>query len=199
MALLFIVVAAGGNLAHDYYQLPLIPAAAIFFGAAAAPLFDGAWIGRRIGGGTAGILATSGAILALGLLSFYYSGVIQSHFRPTSLDTRIRAAGEAIDRVTPNGSLAIVVDDYGVNSPLLFYYAHLKGWSFDARQTQPALVEVLRRRGAVFFATTNWPRLQAQRPETAAMLERFEQVPLQDPPAGSALFDLTRRRGEPGS
>ena len=192
--LAFILVAGGGHLAHDYYQLPLVPAAALFFGAAAAPIFDGEWLARRVGSGWRGPVLAGAAVTLVGLVSFYYSGVIQSHFRPQSLDVRLRDAGAAIDRVTPDESLAIVVDDYGITSPLLLYYANLQGWSFDLRHIEPTLIAWLGQRGARFFATTNWPRLRERRPEAASVLERFERVPLQGAPAATALFDLTKPR-----
>ena len=47
--LLFILVTAEGNIHHEFHQLPLLPPAALLFGLAAAPAFDGAWL-REKGG-----------------------------------------------------------------------------------------------------------------------------------------------------
>src|ERR1041385_4033988 len=44
---LFILVTAEGNRYHEFHQLPLLLPAAIYFGLAAQPLFDGAWLRRR--------------------------------------------------------------------------------------------------------------------------------------------------------
>src|SRR6185436_16202090 len=49
IVVLYILMTAEGNLNHEYYQLPLLPPAALFFGLAAAPAFDGAWL--RANGG----------------------------------------------------------------------------------------------------------------------------------------------------
>ncbi len=47
--LLFILASAEGNRYHEFHQLPMLPPAALLFGLAAFPAFDGAWL-RRITG-----------------------------------------------------------------------------------------------------------------------------------------------------
>jgi len=74
----------------------------------------------------------SAAVLTAGpVASFYASGVTESHFAPRGMAQEMLQAGQAIDAVTADNDLAVVVDSYGIMSPILLYFAHLKGWSFD--------------------------------------------------------------------
>ena len=189
----FILVAGKGNSNHDYYQLPLVPVAALYFGAAAAPVFDGAVIRKHVGTGRGAALALGTLLFGFGLLSFYFSGVVRSHFRPDNLDTPIREAGAAMERVVPADALMVVVD-YGVNSPMLLYYAHRRGWSFDLPSINAETVQNLQHFGARYFAATDWPKLQTQRPDLKWYLELHQRVALDRAPAKAALFDLSKRR-----
>jgi 4-amino-4-deoxy-L-arabinose transferase-like glycosyltransferase len=138
---MFILVAGEGNIAHDYYQLPLVVVGAIYFGAVAAPLFNGEWIRVRIGAGWWAPVAVGGVVLALALLMFFESGVIRTHFRSGRLDMRMLRAGEAVDRaVRGPDALLVVVDDYGVTSPVLLYFANRRGWSFGRKDLSPSTV-----------------------------------------------------------
>ncbi len=83
-------------------------------------------------------------MVALGLAAFYCSSVTQAYFAPRGMAERMQQAGAAIDRVTSDNDLAIVVDDYGIMSPILLYFMHLKGWSFDVGDLTPQVVDNLR-------------------------------------------------------
>jgi hypothetical protein len=191
--LAFILVAAEGNIAHDYYQLPLVVIGAMYFGVVAAPLFDGAWIRERIGAPWWAVPATAAVVVAMAALMFYESGVIQTHFRRTHLDTRMLVAAQAIDSAAPDpNALFVVMDDYGVTSPVLLYLADRRGWSFGPRDLSPPALDWLRRLGAAYFAATRWKDLQRNNPELAAYLSRHAQVPLAGAPPDTVLFDLRR-------
>lgn len=187
---LFVLIAGEGHRAHDYYQLPFVAIAACYFGAVAWPLFDASWLekwgvvgqGRRIG------LWLSMAML--GGLMFYYSGATQTHFKSLGLDTRTLQTARSVDEATDDRALAIVVDDYGITSPILLYYARLKGWSFDVGDISPALIDRLRRMGARYFVTTQWQALERERPEAAAHLLRSSEMQLQAAPADVRVFRL---------
>jgi 4-amino-4-deoxy-L-arabinose transferase-like glycosyltransferase len=188
---LFVLVAAEANIGHEYYQLPIIPVASLYFGAFARPAIEtaagaGRWAAARLVGVT--------AVLALvGYIGFFYSGVITSHFRPNSLDLRLLAAGSAVEQAVPPDALVVVADDYGVTSPLLLHFAHRKGWSFDVANLQPAVLDGLRRRGARYFATTVMSRIEQETPHTAEYLRYLYRVPLVNAPGDTAVFDLGRR------
>ena len=186
----FVLAAGAGHLAHDYYQLPFAAIGAVYFGCLAAPVFDRAWLGSSL----PRRLVMGSVIAALGVVSFYYSNVMQSHFRVGNLDTRLADAGRAVDNRTGDGTLTIVVDDYGVTSPLLLYYARLKGWSFDPGDLSPALIERLRERGARYFVTTQWSQIRERAPDAAAVLEGYAEVPLDRPPGDTVMLDLRLRR-----
>ncbi len=188
----FVLLMGEAHIGHEYYQLPIVPLGALYFGAFARPAF--AWketLTRAAGLGRAAVMAT--LLLIIGGTGFYYSGIINSHFRPNFLDVRALQAGEAVARVVPGDALTIVVDDYGVTSPLLLYFAHRKGWSFDVEDLHPQVVDGLRRRGARFFASSVWSRIEQERPETAAYLRFYRHVALDGAPKDMAVFDLGER------
>ena len=152
---LFIIVGGYGN-RHPWYQLPLVPIAAAFAGAACA--FFTSKISSRIVVMTLSILlASSFAIIAyLYLRPFYESSAAQ-----------LRDAGLELRKTTAPDSLIIAAD---TGDPTIFYYAERKGWHFleedgiyngnpgDSHQAIADL-ERLRHRGAthlVFTANTFW-------------------------------------------
>jgi 4-amino-4-deoxy-L-arabinose transferase-like glycosyltransferase len=152
---LFIIVVGYGN-RHPWYQLPLVPFAAAFAGAACA--FFRSKISSRVVVMTLSILlASSFAILAyLYLRPLYESSAAQ-----------LRDAGLELRKTTAPGSLIIAAD---TGDPTIFYYAERKGWHFleedgiyngnpgDSHQAIADL-ERLRHRGAthlVFTANTFW-------------------------------------------
>jgi hypothetical protein len=92
--------------------------------------------------------------------------------------------------VTTDNDLAIVVDDYGIMSPILLYFAHLKGWSFDVGDVTPQVIGNLRGLGARYFVTTQWSTFKQARPEAAAFLERYRAVSLPGAPGDTMMFEL---------
>jgi hypothetical protein len=193
--LAFILGAGEGHMGHDYYQLPLVPICAVYFAAAARPAFDSEWIARAVRPGAGGRLLMGAALLSIAVPSFWLSGVIERHFRPDSLDTRLWRAGQEIDGATEDNSLMVVVDDYGVNSPMLLYFAHARGWSLDASTAAAHAVVGLRAaRKARYFATTRLPEVRRRQPDLAAFLDTRRVVPLNGVPPTTALFDLTEPR-----
>jgi 4-amino-4-deoxy-L-arabinose transferase-like glycosyltransferase len=192
--LLFVFAAAEANIGHEYYQLPVVPVAALYFGAFARPIFEtaagtGRWASARLAGITA-------ALAVVGYVGFFYSGIINSHFRPNGLDVRLLAAGAAVEQAVPPDALIVVADDYGVTSPLLLHFSRRKGWSFDVSNLQPAVLDGLRRLGARYFATTVLSQIQRETPHTAEYLKYLYRVPLNNAPGDTAVFDLSRRAEE---
>ena len=84
--------------------------------------------------------------------------------------------------------------DYGIMSPILLYFAHLKGWSFEPTDVSPAVIDNLRRLGARFFVTTRWNGLKNVRPEAAAFLDMYQDVGIDGAPADTRLIDLRLRK-----
>jgi len=190
--IVFFFVAGEVQRVHEYYQLPFLVIGAICFGAVAWPLFDGEWLRKTAGDGQGRIAAVAAALTVAAIASFYGSGVTQSHFAPRA--DKMLHVGRSLDAITQDNELAIVVDDYGIMSPILLYFAHLKGWSFDPGDVSPQVVDTLRRLGAKYFVSTQWSSIEARRPETASYLGLFEDLPLADAPADTRAIDLRQRR-----
>ncbi len=189
--LAFILAVGKGNRDHDYYQIPLLPVAALYFAVAAAPAFDGAAIGDRIWRHRFAPVVLAVIVTAIAMCNFYLSGVVRNNFRPDNLDVRSLEAGRAVERVVPPGSLVIAVDEYGVNSPMLLYYAHRRGWSFDVPRINLVTIDQLRRSGATFFATTQWSALQRANPHIVTYLRTYRQVGVGAPP-DVVVFNLSQ-------
>jgi hypothetical protein len=153
--LLFIFLAGYGN-RHQWYQLPLVPIAAVFAGCACA------WIAARA--------PIPRALLALGAVLLVFSFATSSYFcvqplyRPAAAG--LRNLGLELNEATTAKALIIAATD---GDPSVFYYAHRRGWHFlgdgvyDGNPRDSAQIianlEKLRSRGAthlVFYAGTQW-------------------------------------------
>jgi 4-amino-4-deoxy-L-arabinose transferase-like glycosyltransferase len=153
--LLFIFVAGYGN-RHQWYQLPLVPIAAVFAGCACA------WIAARAP--IPRVLLALGAVLLV--LSFGISSYfcVQPLYRPAAAG--LRNLGLELNEATTANALIVAATD---GDPTVFYYAHRRGWHFlgdgvyDGNPLDSAQIianlEKLRSRGAthlVFYAGTQW-------------------------------------------
>ena len=113
--ILFIIVVGYGN-RHPWYQLPLVPIAAAFAGAACV------WLGAKESlSGTALIFVV--VVAAVTSISFFFS-----YLRLLSpVNASLYFTGLQLKRTTPENSLIIAV---GYGDPTVFYYAERKGWHF---------------------------------------------------------------------
>jgi hypothetical protein len=153
--LLFVVLVGYGN-RHQWYQLPLVPIAAVFAGCACV------WVAAR--SGISKMLLSVGAVLLIAsfvVSSFYCT---QPLVRPAAAS--LRNLGIELNEATTPSALIIAATD---GDPTVFYYAHRKGWHFlgdgvyDGNPLDSAQIianlEKLRGRGAthlVFYAGTQW-------------------------------------------
>lgn len=156
-AMVLFIFAVGWGNRHQWYQLPLVPIAAVFAGGACG------WISQRLSA-RAGL---RWALAVLCVLSFVVASFAWTapYFRPTAGE--LRALGLQLKETTPAASLLIAADD---GDPTLFYYAERKGWHFPEKvgvfDGNPlddgqliADVDRLRSRGAryvVFYYGTRW-------------------------------------------
>jgi hypothetical protein len=148
--IIFIIVVGYGN-RHRWYQLPLVPIAAAFAGAACA--FIGSKISSRVIVVTLSVLLVS----SFTTLAFW---CIQPFYQSSA--AQLRDAGLELKKVTPPDALIAAAD---MGDPTIFYYAECKGWHFleqnaiyngtpdDSEQAIENL-ERLRRRGATHFVFT---------------------------------------------
>ena len=178
--LLFILAAAEGNRWHEFYQLPILLPAALYFGLGARPLFDGRFLASlaplRIG------VAVSMALLVLSAFrSFDYSRAVPELFRPNNLRMHPMRVGSMLQRLTPPDALLITIEyaRFGGNSPVLLHYARRRGWSFDAGSITPAVIERLRTRyGARYFVSLNWEDIERLQPDVVAYLKKYVDIPV---------------------
>ncbi|HEX4641732.1 MAG TPA: glycosyltransferase family 39 protein [Chthoniobacterales bacterium] len=153
-AVVFIFFVGYGN-RHPWYQLPLVPIAAVFAGCACA------WIARS---GLARPLLGLGAVLLIGSFAVSSWFCVQPRYRPAAAS--LRDLGLELNEATTSSALIIAATD---GDPTIFYYAHRKGWHFlgdgvyDGNPLDSAQIianlEKLRSRGAthlVFYAGTQW-------------------------------------------
>jgi hypothetical protein len=148
--IVFIIIVGYGN-RHRWYQLPLVPIAAAFAGAACA--FVASKISSRV-------VAVTLSILLVGsftTLAFWY---VQPFYQSSA--AQLRDAGLELKKVTPPDALIVAAD---MGDPTIFYYAERKGWHFleqnaiyygnpdDSEQAIENL-ERLRGRGATHFVFT---------------------------------------------
>jgi hypothetical protein len=192
----FFFIAGEVHRVHEYYQLPFVVIGALYFGAAVRPFFDGAtvqsWVGRR-----GGLITYGAALTFVGLASLYASSVTQLYFAPRGDAEKMLQAGRSIDVATEDNDLAIVVDDYGIMSPILLYFAHLKGWSFEPGDLSPQVIDGLRARGARYFVTTRWSEVQRMRPEAATFVDRYRELKLSGLPRDTRILDLRAYKDHP--
>jgi 4-amino-4-deoxy-L-arabinose transferase-like glycosyltransferase len=172
---LFVVLVGYGN-RHPWYQLPLVPIAAAFAGAACA--FFAPKISSRLAAvGLSILLASSFAIL-----SYVYVRPLYE-----SSAAQLRDAGFKLNKITAPDALIVAAD---TGDPTIFYYARRKGWHYlekdgiyagNPSDSQEAIADLenLRRRGAthvVFTTNTFWwldyyPEFAQHLAQSATVLE----------------------------
>jgi 4-amino-4-deoxy-L-arabinose transferase-like glycosyltransferase len=174
--ILFIIIVGYGN-RHPWYQLPLVPIAAAFAGAACA------FVGSKISASRVAVITLS--ILVASSFLVLASAYVRPLYRPSAAE--LRAAGLELRKSTSPDALIIAADD---GDPTVFYYAERQGWHFLERDgiyngnpsdNQQLIVDLdrLRGRGAthlVFTINTSWwldyyPEFAQHLGETATPLE----------------------------
>jgi hypothetical protein len=173
MILFFVVVGYGNR--HRWYQLPLVPIAAAFAGAACA--FLGSKMSRLLAIILSILLTSSFAIFSyLCVRPLYESSAAQ-----------LRDAGLELNKITAPGALIVAAD---MGDPTIFYYGQRKGWHFLEKDgiyagtpsdSQEVIVELeqLRRGGATHFVFTRntlwwlayYPAFAQHLAQTATLIE----------------------------
>ncbi|MCD6520326.1 MAG: glycosyltransferase family 39 protein [Anaerolineae bacterium] len=127
---LFILGVAQGNRQHEYYQLPLVPVAALFVGKALAALsapgalhLDVILLRQKLGAFLAGLL------LLLNLRSAW--GYLPKMYQQTEILLEVAAATE---RLTPADAPVAIIYDWA-RVPEVFYYAQRRGWALWLERT----------------------------------------------------------------
>ena len=115
-ALLYLFVVARGNLQHDYYQIVILPAVALFLARGATFLLEFTDRTNRV----IGFLALP-IILFLMLFSSWY--VVRDYFNIN--DISIVVAGKKADSILPKNAKVIAPQD---GSTVFLYYTGRQGW-----------------------------------------------------------------------
>jgi hypothetical protein len=176
VAMVLFIVAVGYGNRHPWYQLPFVPIAAAFAGAACA--FFRSKISSRVAAVTLSILLTG----SFAILAFLYVRPLYE-----SSAAQLRDAGLELNKLTASDALIVAVDG---GNPTIFYYAKRKGWHFleqrgiydgNPKNSQQAIADLerLRRQGATHFVFTtprfwwleSYPELTQHLNETATPLE----------------------------
>jgi 4-amino-4-deoxy-L-arabinose transferase-like glycosyltransferase len=176
VAMVLFVVAVGYGNRHPWYQLPFVPIAAAFAGAACA--FFGSKISSRVAAVTLSILLTG----SFAILAFFYVRPLYE-----SSAAQLRDAGLELNKITARDALIVAAD---MGNPTIFYYSNRKGWHFleqrgiyggNPKDSQQAIADLerLHRQGAthlVFTTNTFWwlnsyPELTQHLSESATLLE----------------------------
>ncbi|MEP7077410.1 MAG: glycosyltransferase family 39 protein [Chthoniobacterales bacterium] len=154
--LAFIFVVGWGN-RHQWYQLPLVPIAAIYAGFAAAR-WQQKFGSHRLAAAASAVLI----IVAFGASSFLAA---RPFYAPVARE--LRELGFELRAITPPDALVVAADN---GDPTVFYYAERKGWHFtedegiyygEPSDSAQAISDLdnLRRHGAnylVFTSGTRW-------------------------------------------
>jgi hypothetical protein len=131
--LIYFLVVAYGNFAHDYYQRPLVPVGAVFVGRALSAIYEE----RR---------TAAWALMALIFISAVY---IAAPFY--NINTIALEAGAATDMITERSALIITTESETGSNPNLLYYSGRKGWSLPGALWSPERIESLRGEGAGYL------------------------------------------------
>jgi hypothetical protein len=153
--LLFVVLAGYGN-RHQWYQLPLVPIAAVFAACGCVWFATRTQFPRQ--------LLALGAVLVVASFAVSSFFCVQPFYRPAAAS--LRDLGIELNEATTANALIVAATD---GDPTVFYYAHRKGWHFlgdgvyDGNPLDSAQIianlEKLRGRGAthlVFYPGTQW-------------------------------------------
>jgi hypothetical protein len=128
--ILFILAVAQGNRQHEYYQLPLIPVAALFVGKALAALLAPRAINLDlpVGGRHLGALLVA-LLLALSLRSALAN--LQPLYRQATI---LMDVAQAVRRLVPHEEPVAIIHDWA-RVPEVFYYSGHRGWALWLERT----------------------------------------------------------------
>jgi len=176
-----VLITAGAQKVHDYYQLPMLPVASLLMAYAA----DYLWAHRPLKHTLLPEPLTSKTlILGLCLLAVGSAAqAMQIFYRmPPNLTDQLAFASR-LRALTEPGSLVILGSSisrgpepasaaccrhrepdgqYLGHEPVEFYQSHRKGWSIHYEDWSIELVEALQKRGAMYFASSHSEGLNQQ-------------------------------------
>jgi len=137
---------------HDYYQMPVMPPAAVLSGIACAEYIRPE-IFRRILRRKE--ILTGVLVIGLpvaGFSVYHFTSIIDTMDRMYRLKKNVLEAGRITGRLTPVNALIVSVDD---SPPELIYYSGRKGWHVYPGNVSPDLIEGYFSKGAGYVVATS--------------------------------------------
>jgi hypothetical protein len=142
-ALIYLIIVARGNYAHDYYQLPILVPITVFIGMVFSKYFNK----RPLSNWKSGLL-TIGLVGMLGLGFARYYDYIK---REDLTDPKYKLS-QLVKHKTENDALIITVSGY---DPMLLYLSHRKGWQCSAQQVTDPFIRERVSKGAKYLVGNN--------------------------------------------
>ena len=168
---LFVLIVAEGNLDMPHYQLMVTVPASVVTGL-------GLWdLLRRL---RARHVSPAKALLVTAVALLAGTTWTLRHAYDNKRATEV-ALGAELNRLTPPGSLFVNPGAYTIHKggydyePMVFYYAHRKGWVLTPEAFTPEGLERYRAQGAAYLATVHTATV-ARHPDFAGYLRRRFQV-----------------------
>ena len=131
--LIYFMIVANGNFAHDYYQRPLVPAGAIFVGLALSKIYE------------------KNIVVSLGLIGIILISAIYTAAPFFTEDTTILNAAITTDKIIGKNALIITTESEIGANPDILYYSQRKGWTVQGTSWSPAMLDSLKSQGADYF------------------------------------------------
>jgi 4-amino-4-deoxy-L-arabinose transferase-like glycosyltransferase len=191
-----VIVSAEGQYWHQFHQMPVLPPLVLFFGVAAAPLFDGARLRRAFSPAPVGPLVVGCLLAPVSLQTFIRSGAVEHLYRPENLQMRFLDDGNVVQGLIPPDAMVMTVDydNIGVNSPMLLYHARRQGWSFDAATVSPEVIEHLRKAQGLQYFVTSSRRDVESNTRVVDYLGQFPTIPTPEGRSWLWVVDLRKKR-----
>jgi len=145
--LAYATVFAAGNITHDYYQVPLIPIAAVFLAKGSDWLLRAPR--RQFNRPLCFLLLLICSLLMIGFSWFEVRGFYH-------LQGGVDLAGRAVDELTPKDALVLTGDS---NDATLLYNCNRHGWTGGYASyfpNTPETIEKVRKMGASVYVTTKF-------------------------------------------
>jgi len=153
---IYTLIAAEGNRALDYYQMPLVPPAVILMARVLSRIQTEDMVERTSLRKVLSTRASLGVLfLLIAFLSYTFAHESFKGHPYYAYFTGEYDIGKQVDRSIGRHDLIVTIDldenrraPYRSQNPALLYYSHRKGWQITPEEASPERIEALRAQGA---------------------------------------------------